>query len=144
MRQLFRVLAFFVITAVSFSVITASVPQIAHAADQLNWYSADRDLVEGETISGNKRVILETNFQYSGRYVTKWCITLDGQALTGRSYEADYDAPSPAASRPVYLYYENGVVSRGAGNQTSSGCWTTTLADRAYGLDVTQIGRAHV
>lgn len=137
MRQLFRVFAFFVITATSFTVISASAPQIAYAADQLNWYSTDRDLVEGETISGHKRIILQTNFQYSGRYVTKWCIYLDGQAITGPSYDADYDAPSPAASRPVYINYENGVVSRGAGNQTSPGCWTTTLADRAYGFDVT-------
>ena len=137
MRQLFRVFSFLAVTAISFVVIIASVPQVANAADQLNWYSTDRDLVEEETISGNKRVILQSNFQYSGRYVTKWCIYLDGQALTGRSYEGDYDAPSPAASVPVYIYYERGVVSRYAGDQTSSGCWTTTLADRAYGFDVT-------
>ena len=137
MRQLIRLFSFLVITAVSFTVFATSVPQVAHAADELIWYSTDRDLVEGETISGNKRVILQSNFQYSGRHVTKWCISLDGQAITGRSYESDYNAPSPAASYPVWIYYESGVVSRAAGNQTSSGCWTTTLADRAYGFDVT-------
>ena len=135
MRQLFRVFSFIAITAISFTVISAGVPQVAHAADELNWYSTDRDLVEGETISGNKRVILQSNFLYSRRYVTKWCIYLDGQALTGRSYEGDFEAPSPAASVPVYIYYETGVASRYAGNQTSAGCWTTD--DRSSGLDVT-------
>ena len=119
MRQLFRVFSTLVISAVSFAVIATSVPQVAHAADELNWYSTDRDLVEGETISGNTRVIVQSNFQHSRRYVTKWCIYLDGQALTGRSYEADYEAPSPAASVPVYIYYETGVASRYAGDQTS-------------------------
>ena len=84
MRQLIRLFSSLVISAVSFAVIISSTPQVAHAVDQMNWYSTDRDLVEGETISGNKRVILQSNFQYSGRYVTKWCIYLDGQALTGR------------------------------------------------------------
>lgn len=132
-----RVLALLMVAAISISLTTVSAPRVAHAADQLIWYSTDRDLVEGETISGNKRVILQTNFQYSGRFVKKWCMYLDGQALTGRSYEADYDAPSPAASNPVWIYYENGVVSRGAGDQTTPGCWTTVLADRASGIDIT-------
>jgi len=137
MRQLFRVLAFFVITAISYSVVTASVPQIAHAADQLNWYNATRVLVEGETISGNKRVIVATNFEYSRRYVTMWCIYLDGQAITGPSYGSNFQAPYPAASHPAFIYYENGVASRQADDQTSSGCWTTILADRSSGFDVT-------
>ena len=63
MRQLLRLFSFLVITAVSFTVIATSVPQVANAADQLNWYSIDRDLVEEETVSGNKRVILQSNFQ---------------------------------------------------------------------------------
>ncbi len=123
--------------AFAVTVTTATSPQVAHAADQLNWYSTDRDLVADETISGNKRVILQTNFEYSGRYVKKWCIYLDGELITGRSYESDFDAPSPAASYPVYIYYENGVVSRGAGDQTSPGCWTTVSADRSSGFDIT-------
>jgi hypothetical protein len=137
MRRLSRVFSFLVITAFSFAVIGTSAPQVAHAVGELNWYSADLDLVEGETISGNKRVNLRTNFRYSGRYVTKWCIYLDGQAITGSSYDADYNSPIWGIGPAVYVSYEGGVAFRQAGNQTSSGCWTTTLADRAYGFDVT-------
>lgn len=133
MRQVFRAVAFIVITAISFSVITASVPQIAHAVDQLMWYSTDYALVGGETISGTKRVILVSDTRWSQRYVTKWCIYLDGRAITYPSYALGFEAPQTLA---VNIFYIDGTTSRGA-DETSSGCWTTTLADRPYGFSVT-------
>ena len=132
LRQIFRVFSFIAITAISFSVVAASAPQTAHAVDELGWYGTDRQLVDGETITGNKRITLVTDARWYGRYVTKWCIYIDGQAIAWPSYARGWES----ATLPAYIYYVDGVGSREAA-ETSSGCWATTLADRPYGFDVT-------
>lgn len=99
------------------------------AADELVWYSSSRDLVEGETVSGFKRVTLETNFRYSGRYIVQWCIYLDDQGLV--------TSGNDFSTTPSYLYYELGVVTRGTGSQTSPGCWSNLGTDRSFGIDLT-------
>ena len=110
----------------------------AEAVDQLTWYnSADRMFVDGQSLTGFKRVIVLSSTKYSGRYVKKWCVYLDSQPLDGPSYSADFPTPDPGATRPAWIYYEQGQVSRPAPDQTSPGCWTTEATDRSYGIDLT-------
>jgi len=118
------------------SVLFATPPAV-HAEDTLSWKSSERDLVDGETVTGYTRVIVESSLTRSSRYIILWCVYLDGQPLTGPSYKPDFQAPSPAATTPVWLYYDKGVVTRSAGDQSSPGCWTPVIDDRAHGLDIT-------
>lgn len=112
-------------------------PTSASDAKTLVWHNSDRDLVDGETVSGYKRVIALLQPTYSGPFAKKWCVYIDNVPLEGPSYDPDFPAPYPAASIPVYIYHERGVVSRGAGKQSSPGCWTPTLEDEPSGLDIT-------
>ena len=110
-------------------------PTSASNAPSLYWYNTDRDLVEGETVSGYKRVIAELWPRHGS--AKKWCVYVDNIPLEGPSYDPDFPAPEPAASIPVYIYHQRGVVSRGAGKQSSPGCWSPTVEDEPYGFDIT-------
>lgn len=127
------------ITAIFTSVISGATksPTSASNAKDLTWYSGDRDLVDGETVTGYKRVIALLTPSYGGPSAKKWCVYVDNVALEGASYDPNFSAPWPAASTPVYIYHNRGVVSRGAGKQSSPGCWTPALEDEPYGLDIT-------
>lgn len=124
--------------------LTVIAPNVVKAVDTLSWYSDDlgvipsnRSLTAGETISGYRRVIVRSSTQNTGRYIAKWCVFLDGQPITGISYQSDFKTPEPAATYPVFVNYERGVVSRSPDNQTSAGCWNTVSLDRSYGFDIT-------
>jgi len=117
--------------------LTVIAPNVVKAVDTLSWYSSDRDLNNGETVTGYQRVIVTSSTRYTNRYIARWCIYLDGQPISGISYQSDFKTPEPGLSSPAQIYYGRGVVSRNAVNQTSEGCWNTISEDQSFGFDIT-------
>lgn len=125
---------------VATTMLTVIAPNVVKAVDTLSWYSSDRDLNNGETVTGYQRVIVTSSTRYTNRYIAKWCIYLDGQPITGISYQSDFKTPEPSSGSgsgpPAWIYYGRGVVSRIATNQTTEGCWNTISGDQSFGFDI--------
>jgi hypothetical protein len=109
--------------------ISTTLPSRASAVDALSWYST-YSAADGDVLTGTKRLFVQSN---TSGYITKWCVYLDGNPLTGRQYEDDY-RPIGLTSSVYWSSRQQG--STGAPDQTSPGCWEFSSTQATTGFDI--------